>query len=43
MAHGLQMYKDEVCGKDYIGACPSLKKSFNHSIFFVSIFFFIGT
>lgn len=25
-----------MCGKEFIGACQNLKKSFNHSIFFVS-------
>lgn len=35
-AYALQAYKDDVCGRDYVGACQSLKKSFNHSLFFVS-------
>lgn len=36
MAYGLQAYHEDVCGKDFIGVCPQLQKSFNHSIFFVS-------
>lgn len=36
MAYGLQAYHDDVCGKDFIGVCPQLAKSFNHSKFFVS-------
>ncbi|CRL04842.1 CLUMA_CG017895, isoform A [Clunio marinus] len=34
MAFGLQAYHDDVCGKDFIGVCPKLEKSFNHTIFF---------
>ncbi|KAL7030586.1 hypothetical protein ACKWTF_006714 [Chironomus riparius] len=33
-AYALQAYKDDVCGRDYVGACQNLKKSFNHSLFF---------
>lgn len=36
MAYGLQAYHDDVCGREFIGVCPKLHKSFNHSIFFVS-------
>lgn len=36
LAYGLQSYHDDVCGKDFIGVCPQLQKSFNHSKFFVS-------
>lgn len=36
MAYGLQAYHEDVCGKDFVGICPKLQKSFNHSIFFVS-------
>lgn len=39
LAYGLQTYHEDVCGKDFIGACPQLSKSFNHSRFFVSQFF----
>lgn len=35
MAYGLQAYHEDVCGKDFVGVCPQLQKSFNHSIFFV--------
>lgn len=35
MAYGLQAYHEDVCGKSFIGVCPQLQKSFNHSIFFV--------
>lgn len=34
-AHGLEAYHEDVCGKEYDGVCPQLKKSFNHSTFFV--------
>lgn len=35
MAYGLQAYHEDVCGKEFVGVCPQLQKSFNHSIFFV--------
>jgi hypothetical protein len=31
-----QAYQEDVCGKYYVGICPQLHKSFNHSTFFVS-------
>lgn len=37
LAYGLQSYHDDVCGKDFVGVCPQLQKSFNHSKFFVSL------
>ena len=46
MAHGLQSFHQDVCGKDYVGVCPQLQKSFNHTIFFVIfvelLMFFLG-
>lgn len=35
MAYGLQAYHEDVCGKEFVGVCPQLHKSFNHSIFLV--------
>jgi hypothetical protein len=35
MAYGLEAYQETVCGKDFVGVCPEMKKSFNHSIFLV--------
>lgn len=36
-AYGLDAYRDDICGKETIGVCPRLQKSFNHSTFFVII------
>jgi hypothetical protein len=33
-AYALEAYSNDVCGRDQ-AACPALKKSFNHSTFFV--------
>lgn len=38
MAYGLQAYHEDVCGKDFVGVCPQLQKSFNHTTFFVRTF-----
>lgn len=38
MAYGLQAYHDDVCGSSFVGVCPQLQKSFNHTTFFVRIF-----
>lgn len=35
MATALQRYRDDICGKEIVGVCPRLQKSFNHSIFYV--------
>lgn len=39
MAYALNTFRDDVCGRDTVGVCQKLQKSFNHSIFFVRKFF----
>lgn len=41
LAYGLQAYQEDVCGKDFVGVCPQIHKSFNHSIFFVRNLFIV--
>lgn len=35
MAYALDAYRAEICGRDTVGVCQKLEKSFNHSTFFV--------